>query len=177
MIRKTELLAVLAFGASLAAHALASDRQSQKLPALSGPVTITADRAEFEQDGVMRYRGNVRLVSNQLVLTGESLELRQPASGQYETRVSGRPARLTHAGEGAAPPVSASAGQIYYDTRTAVIELSQNAQLERGTDRLTGESIRYEVEARRIQASGANGGQVRIVIQPPESKTEPGSTP
>jgi len=157
--------------------ALAAQAQDQakapaklKLTAPEGPVTITADRAEFERNGVMLYRGNVRLVSDRLTLTGERVELRQPSPGQFEARITGTPARLSHAGEADSPPIAAAAGRIDYDTRQEVVSLSGGAQLERGTDVLTGESIRYEIATRRISATGVDGGQVRIVIQQPEAK-------
>jgi lipopolysaccharide export system protein LptA len=40
----------------------------------SGPVTITADRAEWEQDGAMIYSGNVLLTADTLKLVGDRLE-------------------------------------------------------------------------------------------------------
>lgn len=171
MHRAASLLLLIA-GSALAAQAQDESRAPArlKLAAPEGPVTITADRAEFERNGVMLYRGNVRLVSDRLTLTGERVELRQPAPGEFEARINGSPARLSHAGEADVPPIAASARQIDYDTKAAVVSLSGGAQLERGTDVLTSESIRYEIATRRITASGVDGGQVRIVIQQPEQK-------
>lgn len=140
---------------------------------LKGPIKITAQRAELENRKQAVYRGNVKLTADDLTLTGDRLELKQPAKGQFEARITGGPARLLQAAVGDAPAVSASAGTIVYDTQAAVVALSDGAQLERGPDRLTGDSIKYDVAARRISASGAGGGQVQIVIQPPAGATEP----
>jgi lipopolysaccharide export system protein LptA len=137
----------------------------------TGEVTVTADRAEWQQAGVMKYTGNVTLSVDTLQLRGESLELKQFEAGSYEAHLTGEPARLSDAGVDGAPPIDAYAKRLHYDARTSLAELSGNAVLTRGADRLTGESIRYDTSARRVQAAGGNSGQVRIVIQPPAPKS------
>ncbi|HUS25131.1 MAG TPA: lipopolysaccharide transport periplasmic protein LptA [Candidatus Binatia bacterium] len=155
------------------AAAKPKSREVGKYRMPDGPVTITADRAEFGQEGVMQYRGHVKLVSGQLELTGERLDLEQPAKGQYVARVTGRPAKLRHAGEGPAqPPIAASANQIDYDSRIGTVEMKQDVQLDRGGDVLSGETLLYDVAARRITAGGT-GSQVRIVIQPRDKSQLP----
>lgn len=144
---------------------------------LTGPIKITAERAELERREYALYRGRVKLVSQDLVLTGDRLELRQPAAGQFEARLTGAPARLDHPGDAKGPPISASAAQIVYDTRNATVELSGGVQLARGTDQLTSSQVSYNLAARRISATGAGDGQVQITITPPPpapaSKDEP----
>lgn len=168
MLRRASALA-LAFVAFVVAAepALKPDGKPSPTPAaLRGPIRITADRLDLEQRDVALYRGNVRLVSQDLTLSGDRLELRQATRGEYEAQLTGAPAHLTHAAQGDLPPMSASAARIVYDTRTAVAELTGGVQLERGTDTLASDSLRYDVAARRITAAGNGGGQVRIVIQP-----------
>ena len=63
----------------------------------SGPVTVTADQAEWQDGGLMRYSGNVALVSDTLQLAGELLELRQFPDGQYEASIRGTPAMTKRA--------------------------------------------------------------------------------
>ena len=43
-------------------------------------------------------------------------------------------------------------------------------RLLRGNDELNSDRIVYDLLARRIQAAGGSGGQVRITIQPPTEK-------
>ena len=137
----------------------------------NGPVTVTADRAEWQQAGMMHYNGHVQLSMDTLDLHGDNLELKQLEGGLYEAHLTGEPARLNDSGKDGAPPVSAEGRKIDYDARSAIVELTGGAVLMRGTDHLTGENIRYDVAARRVQAAGGSGGQVRIVIQPPPDKT------
>ncbi|MGH8456343.1 MAG: LptA/OstA family protein, partial [Stenotrophobium sp.] len=138
-----------------------------------GPVTVTADRAEWQSGGAMVYTGHVALNSENLQLKGVRLELQQFPDGQYLARLNGSPARMDHSGDVDAkgqpqPPVSAEASILTYDSRTSVVDLNGNSVLTRGKDQITGSNIRYNVAERRIQAGGDGGsGQVKIIIQPP----------
>ncbi|HEX4872301.1 MAG TPA: LptA/OstA family protein [Nevskiaceae bacterium] len=148
-----------------------------------GPVTVTADRAEWAQDGLMIYTGSVKMSARDLDLEGERLELRQRGAGRFEARLSGDPARLSHAGlpegEGrSGPRVLARARQLSYDAVSGVVELSGDALLVRGEDEISGQIIRYRVAERRIEANGGSrSGQVRIVIQAPEEPVETADPP
>lgn len=142
----------------------------------TGPVTLTADRAEWVQGGQMQYYGNVSMRSDTLQLRGERMTVTQHTDGQFAAQLTGTPARLDHAGRPGtdgigAQPVNAQAENIDYDSRTGVIRLSGGARLLRGSDEVTGEQIDYVVAERRIRAAGGQAGQVRIVIQPPARKS------
>jgi len=137
---------------------------------LKGPIKITAERADLERKEYALYRGRVRLESNDMVMTGDRLELRQPDRGEFEARLTGTPARLDHRGDDkGAPPLTASAEQIVYDTRTATVDLSGGVQLARGTDVLNSGNVRYNAAARRITANGDGASQVHITITPPQN--------
>jgi lipopolysaccharide export system protein LptA len=143
----------------------------------TGPVTVTADRAEWQESGLTRYTGNVTLTSDTLTLSGQSLELRQFEDGRYEARIAGAPARLTHpapvSAREAQPPISAAARNLHYDSASGLVDVIGDARMARGGDEITGEKIRYNVRQRRIEASGGNGSQVRIIIQPPAGGGSP----
>ncbi|MGQ0700066.1 MAG: lipopolysaccharide transport periplasmic protein LptA [Panacagrimonas sp.] len=146
--------------------------QNSASPRPTGPITIEADHADWSKGGAMVYVGNVRLLSGDLKLAGSRMEFRQASDGQFEARIDGGPATLNHAGlpteDGKpGPPVSARGETMTYDSRAATVEIDGAATLARGTDEIKGGNIRYDVTNRRIQANGGEGGQVRIVIQPP----------
>lgn len=161
---------------------LAADKKVTPSLEPQGPVTITADRAEFDKGGAMLYTGHVQLESDTLKLAGDRLELQQFENSQYTAKINGAPARMDHSGlaeDGAAPvPLSAQASTLNYDTRTGIVEIIGKATMTRGKDEINGENIRYNVAARRIEAAGGSGSQVKIVIQPQSvKKSKSGSKP
>ncbi len=184
---KTLLIAVLAV-VPLALHAQSApkapsiDRKDLvKLPKASdikptGPVTLTSDKAELVQGNSAIYTGNVVLSSDTLKLEGDRVELKQYGSGQYEAKITGGPAKMNHTGNGPEnPPVAAHAKTLNYDSRSGVLDLITEAFVMRGTDEITGDTIKYDVNERRIQASGGVKGQVKIILQP--SSAEPAPAP
>ena len=177
--RASALAPALALGLALAAAAIAAETappsKAARVAVSQGPIKISAAHAELEQREVALYQGNVRLTNNELTLTGDRLELRQPVRGQFEAKLTGKPARLVHAATGELPEMAASAAQITYDTRQAYVDLTGGVALSRGADTLSSESLHYDVAARRISATGAGNGQVQITIQP--GSLEPGLPP
>lgn len=151
------------------------------------PIQIEADRAEMtEQSGVSVYSGKVNLTQGDLVMQGERLEVRRESStGNLTAVLTGSPATLrqpTDAGE----MVNAKATRIDYVSAEKSIALQGNAEFVRGRDRVNGQSIRYDANAKKLLASGGGaggtgpgGGRVQIIIQPDENKASPGarSTP
>lgn len=162
----TRLLLLTAFAAlTPGAHA-----QKTSGGRISGPVTITAKTGEW-QDGVMIYTGDVVMISKTLELRGARMELRQAGGKKapFEITLTGSPATMKHLGSTAQDPeVNGRGSKLVYRSATQTIDLSGQAHLERGKDELNGEQVRYDVAARRVQASGGDKGQVRIVIDVPE---------
>lgn len=174
MNRRAELrIAVLGL-ALLAGLAQAQDKQDAELLRPTGPVTLTADRAEWVQGGAMEYEGNVTLQSGTLTLRGSRMTVSQSADGEFDAQITGAPARLKHLGAADAPksaaaqPVDAEARRMDYSSREGIIRLRDGARLLRSGDEVAGELIEYVVAERRIKAAGGQNGQVRIVIQPPQ---------
>lgn len=137
----------------------------------TGPVTVTATSVDWAKNGMMVYTGNVKLSSDTLNLDGDRLELEQQGDGQYRAKITGKPAHLTHSGDTdeqgqPQPPVTARGNTLIYDSKNGMADVTGDAKVTRGEDEITGETIHYNVNERRIQAAGGTGGQVRIVIQP-----------
>jgi lipopolysaccharide export system protein LptA len=150
----------------------------------SGPITVTATSVDWAKNGLMVYTGDVKLDSDTLLMDGDRLELEQLGDGLYRAKITGNPAHLTHQGtlddDGQPdPPVTARGKVLNYDSKSGVADVSGDAKVTRGEDEITGESIHYNLNERRIQAAGGTGGQVRIVIQPQGkgAASPPGSTP
>lgn len=171
----------------LCAAALASAQTAPPPEAASGearreqqrqqPIQIEADRAEItEQSGVSVYSGKVNLTQGDLVMQGERLEVRRDsATGNLTAVLTGAPATLrqpTDAGE----MVNAKASRIDYVSAEQTIALRGDAEFVRGRDRVSGQSIRYDANEKKLLASGGaggTGGRVQIIIQPEDEKQPP----
>lgn len=162
------------------ALAFSSAALAQKQPAaaakspqrVSGPITITAKTGEW-QDGNMIYTGDVVMISKTLELRGARLELQQTGGKKnpYVITITGSPATLKHLGQTEQDPVvNGRSKTMVYRSATQNIQLTGEAHLERAKDELNGDDIRYDVASRRVQASGGDKGQVRIVIDVPEQE-------
>ncbi|MEK6806337.1 MAG: LptA/OstA family protein [Pseudomonadota bacterium] len=158
--------------AAMAAQAGVSE-QVQKV--LSGqtqePVNLSADRAEWREDGVMIYEGHVRLVSGALSLEGSRIEVRRLDAAQTEAEVSGTPARLVHAASAQSPAVSAESKTLLMNSKTGQVQLSGDARVARGAETLAGDVLRYDVTARRILGAG------RIRMEVPSATIAPPPKP
>ena len=171
------LTAVMATTTAMAQTAPAPDAPSSKISRDSqAPIQIEADRAEMtEQSGISVYSGKVNLTQGDLVMQGERLEVRRESStGNLTAVLTGTPATLrqpTDAGE----MVNAKAARIDYVSAEKSIALQGNAEFVRGRDRVSGQNIRYDANAKKLLASGGasgsgSGGRVQIIIQPDDEK-------
>lgn len=154
---------------------LASGSSNAAPIAVDGPVTITADSAEWNGE-LMVYTGAVVMSNKSLEMKGDRLEFKQPGgrNAPFSIQLTGKPATLHHDGAGREdPPVSAQGQVVNYFSATQEVELTGGARLTRGKDELTGESVRYNTAARSVKAAGgAKGGRVKIVIDVPAAQQE-----
>lgn len=180
MSRILKLLIVLLPLCSVTAQAASSAQNRNEKLRPKGPVTVTADRAEFDKTGVMIYTGSVLLVSDTLQLKGDRLELRQFPSDQYEAKLKGSLAHMEQSGDvdekgQPLPPMLADGLEMLYDTRTGMLDITGQAKAVRGKNEVNGNTIRYNVNERRVQANGGQGGQVKIIIQSPSTEKNSGT--
>ncbi|MBR9814660.1 lipopolysaccharide transport periplasmic protein LptA [bacterium] len=137
--------------------------------AQNGPLSIDADKAELdEQRGVSIYSGDVRLTQGNLTLTGQQLTIRRvDDDDNIRATMRGEPAVLTQGATPGQAAVTATAGNMTYETANRRLLLESGAELRRGEDVLTAERIEYSVDAQRMQASGTGNERVRITIPAP----------
>ena len=140
----------------------------------TGPVSVTANRAEVIQGNTAVYTGNVHYDSNTLKLDGDRLEVKRAADGQYEAKMTGTPAHMFHAGVGPDnPEVTAHSKTMTYDSRTGMLDLVGESLVTRGKDEIHGETIRYNVVDNSMDVDSGGKGQVSITLQPPPPAPAP----
>lgn len=153
----------------LLAGVLPVQAQPESQALLSGPLEISADSADIDRSGVMVYTGDVEFSSPTLRMDGARLEVRQQANKGIALVLTGSPARMQHtpAASDGGPEVHARADSIAFDQDSGVVTYEGNVVMTRGRDRLSGETLRYDLNSQRILAEGGSGGgRVRITIDP-----------
>ncbi len=134
------------------------------------PIQIEANKAEYsDRTGISTYNGNVVLTQGKLVLHGDMLTVtRNKDSGNIEAVLKGDPATLEKPADKDNPePVDGRAQSMQYNSGEAVLVLTGNAQVTRGGDAISGETIKHYLNSARTQAlSSGSGERVKITIQP-----------
>lgn len=152
--------------AKAAKAALSPPKIGQLRP--TGPITVTANHAELVGGNEAIYVGNVEVRSNTVNMNGSRMEWRQQKGGQFIAHLTGHPANLDHASTGPEDPsISARANTLIYDSSAQTLTLNGNARLTRGENIVTGNTIRYDIAEKRVQATGSQNSQVKMIIEPP----------
>ncbi len=134
------------------------------------PINIEADSAELKEDFSV-YTGSVRLTQGGMLLQGDRLVVRKGNGGNFSLSLSGHPASIFQPPEAkGGEPIRGRANKIDYGSGQEILELRGNATIDRGGEKISGESIRYNVKARRTMVNNGgskNGsGRVKITLQP-----------
>ncbi|HYW93691.1 MAG TPA: lipopolysaccharide transport periplasmic protein LptA [Gammaproteobacteria bacterium] len=161
---------VLALTAS-AARALPADRNK--------PIHIQADSVVLHQpQHVSDYRGHVRITQGTMVITGNQVTVHHGAGGEPLSAVAtGSPATFTQQRRSAPTPVHARARRIEYSAASDTLHLVGSARVQQGKNVMTGQDIRYDMKAERVEARGGGGSRVHITIQPQNGKPGTPSKP
>lgn len=172
------LILLIAVLFTLPVQALDSDNQQ--------PINIQADQAEFNPNtGIATYTGAVVLTQGSLKVEAHQLTIYQSDTGELDKVVAKGEQKRVHIQQqpnAQDPLVHAYAMQAEFFAIEQEILLKQNAEVENGSDRFTGDSIRYNLQSRNIRAWGDNSntdtesdqekGRVKIILFPQNSKKQ-----
>lgn len=143
-----------------AAWALREDAQQ--------PIHIEGDDAEIDQNNeTIVYTGSVQVAQGTLRVFGDRMVVK--ISGDQVERITtlGTPATYSQQLEADEGEVRANADTIIYHTSAERIYLNGRATLEQQGNKLSGESIRYDIVNGKVDASaGDKPGRVRMQLDP-----------
>ncbi len=162
------LLGLLLGLAALPAWPLASDRNQ--------PIRIESDRLEIDESRRQSsYSGNVLLQQGSLRIQADRIRfIFDDNNDLVRLEIEGRPARLEQTGDDG-QPLTGQARNIVYRMRKSLLELSGEARLQNGKDRIESERIRFDIDSNALEAGdpqAKENGRVRMVIQPPAPRDE-----
>ncbi len=136
-------------------------------------MVIKADQAwetrETPKDGSatvrsLHFKGNFRLDAPDWFIRADAATLYGAVDNPKSIAVSGNPARVWMIDENGATEVDATAANIEYFRHNDRLQLNGNAVLEEQRNTLRSSSIDYDLNERRLVATGKGG--VEIVTMP-----------
>lgn len=144
--------------------ALATDRDQ--------PLELEADEAELDNStGVSIYTGNVVVVQGSMRLEADKLVVHAKDGDVQSMEATGQPAYFRQRPEGEDKDIEGGGLRIDYRSSDSKVILTGKAWVNQGKDELRGARIEYDIDAERVVANRAQGGEqrVRIILQPRNS--------
>ena len=133
----------------------------------SQPIHIQADYLEIDQKAQQGiYRGSVRVDQGTLRVTADEMIVEYRDQKVIRITASGSPAHYQQQLEDSATEVKADALVIVYHTLEERLDLRGNAYLTQDGNEITGEFIRYDIVAGKVDAEAGKDGRVRMVVEP-----------
>lgn len=175
--------------AAAPAHALKSDRQ-QPLDARADATSGTLG------DGTATFRGNVEIRQGTLLIRADLATVEKLQGRVRRIELSGDPVHLQQEIEEEGL-VTAEARTVEYEVASGIVTLSGAADVNHPQYQISGEVLRYDLNAQHFQGSGGDqDGRIRIRLDPelipgeappesesgsesgpePEPETEPGES-
>lgn len=143
-----------------------------------GGISIHADvahasRMDFD-DSIWQFSGNVVFDVNEGRVTCESADLRFAEFQLQVATIEGSPATFEFQRPGEAETTYAQARRLHYDVVAGVIEFSGDATITEGGNKISSESLVYDINAQRINAVSTGDGEdrVKVTFTPPEDESD-----
>lgn len=148
------------------AHALKSDRQQ--------PLDARADSTDGTLgDGTATLRGNVELRQGTLLIRADLAIVEKMDGRVRRIELRGNPAHLQQEIEGEGL-VTAEARTVEYEVASGIVTLSGGADVDHPQYEISGEVLRYDLNAQHFQGSGGEqDGRIRIRLDPEMFPGEP----
>ena len=160
--------------AAAPAHALKSDRQ-QPLDARADATSGTLG------DGTATFSGNVEIRQGTLLIRADLATVEKLQGRVRRIELTGDPVHLQQEIEEEGL-VTAEARTVEYEVASGIVTLSGAADVDHPQYQISGEVLRYDLNAQHFQGSGGNqDGRIRIRLDPEmipgEAPAEPQTEP
>jgi len=142
------------------------------------PLRINARSVEAnEKTGTAIYLGNVILEQGNLSIRADRLEVRSRQNQTEYVVATGQPVKLRQLSDGQSEEIQAEAKKVEYHVISRKVDMFGDVTLRQGTDLFTGQALHYDINEKRLSATGDdnNDGRIQVIIQPKKPSTD--STP
>lgn len=123
-------------------------------------IVIRADRAELDRAaGTGVYTGNAEMVQGRRRLQAQRIEVRMKNDELHEAEAHGDPVRIREGDE-----LNGHAQRVVYKVADDEVHLYDKAFIFHQGRTFEGARLRYQLESRRVEASGSDQERVKMVI-------------
>jgi lipopolysaccharide export system protein LptA len=131
------------------------------------PIHIRADNAEIDQQqGLVIYRGEVRVDQGTLRVTADEMTVEYVEQKVVRITAKGTPAHYQQQIEADEDQVKAHSSTIIYYTQEERLDLLGDAFLTQEGNEITGDLIKYDIVAGKVDATAESEAPVRMILQP-----------
>lgn len=131
------------------------------------PIHIRADSAELDENkNLVVYHGSVRMDQGTMRVTADKMTIE--LKDQLVVRITAEGDRA-HYQQQLKPDESmvyADAKTIVYFTQDERVQLTGNAYLTQNKNEFSGDSIKYDIRAGKVDAQATGEGKVQMTLQP-----------
>jgi lipopolysaccharide export system protein LptA len=141
------------------AHALKTDRQQ--------PLEVKADATDGTLgDGTATLRGNVEIRQGTLLIRADVARVERVEGRVRRFELDGNPVHLQQQIEEEGL-VAAEARRVEYEVASGIVTLTGDADVDHPQYHISGEVLRYDLNAQHFQGSGSDAeGRIRIRMDP-----------
>lgn len=132
------------------------------------PIDIEADSFDYNQnEGWGEYQGNVIATQGSLIIKADVLKVTFAEAGGFEKiEATGNPVNFSMLPEVGAERMIGVGQKVIYTVSNSQMEIHTNASITQGSDKMTGNLIRYNVETTELKARNQGQGRVTVRITP-----------
>ena len=133
-------------------------------------INVQADQSDFdEKSGIQSLSGNVEITQGSLKVTADRIQIELKNGALFRIVGNGSPIRFQQQTDNGSL-MKGQSNRIEYNMQTTQITFSGNAQFERPGQKLSGNSITYNMADLTFKAAGDKKGRVNIILQPTQIK-------
>jgi len=163
MFRRPDRPAMVMLLSVLAATAFGQDGGTSE----RSEIVIRSDQARMDRAaGTAVYTGNAEMVQGQRRLQAERIELRMENGELREAEAYGDPVRIREGEE-----LNGHAQRVVYKVAEDEVHLYDKAFIFHQGRTFEGARLRYQLESRRVEASGTDQERVKMVIPQEDTAT------
>ncbi len=130
------------------------------------PINVQADTSVYDdRNGTQTLSGNVEVTQGSMSIFADSIKIEIRNGTLFRITGTGSPIKfqqMTPNNE----LVRGECREITYNTATTEITFTGNANFERPGQKLSGDTIEYNLRELTFKAAGNNKGRVNITLQP-----------